>query len=74
MKPRTQAFRTKVAEQIAQAGFGTSSFTWTSGPSRLVLIVNGTLKEFPMHAGMSRVRLAHHLGKIEAYGEMLKAA
>lgn len=70
---RSKAFREQIAKQLDSYGFA-NSYTWSQGPSRLVLVVKGSLRELPLHAGMSRTRLAFELGRIAGWGEMLRAA
>jgi hypothetical protein len=69
---RAKAFRAQVDEALK--GYGFKQHTWAAAPSRLVLVVNGSLREVPMHAGMSRQRLAFELGRFAGWSEMLRAA
>jgi len=66
-----QAFQASVAEHLGRIGFKPQSYIWTAKPSRLVLIVNGAFKEVPIRAGMSKEKLAYHLGRVEGWAEML---
>lgn len=66
---RTQ-FREQVEGELQSMGWPAKSYLWASA-SRLILIVNGQLREFTLHAGMSKAARNRQLGRLEGMADML---
>lgn len=64
------AFRATIEAELASMGWPPQSFLW-GAPSKLVIIVNGQLRELAIHAGMSKVKLNRALGKLEGWADLL---
>jgi hypothetical protein len=71
---RRAAFRAKVEHELAQMGFRANVWTWRHKTGGLLVVVNNTLRELPIHAGCSREKVAYHLGRAAGWAEMMRAA
>jgi hypothetical protein len=63
-------FRDLVEGEMQAMGWPEKSYLWAA-PSKLVLIVNGQLREVTMHANMGWKKLNRALGRLEGWADAL---
>jgi hypothetical protein len=68
---KREAFRAKIEAELISYGYRPGSFIWQQGPSRLVLVLDGQLREIPIKATMRKEALAYELGRLKGWAEIL---
>lgn len=68
---KREAFRAKIETELISYGYKPGSFIWQSNPARLVLVLDGQLKEIPIKATMKKESLAYELGRLKGWAEIL---
>lgn len=68
---RTNKYRGEVEGRLAAMGFSPSRYRWLTAPSRLIVIVDDMMREFPLHASQSRARTEYELGRLDTWAEVL---
>lgn len=61
--------RAKTATALAESGYQTGTWTWVSGPNRLVLSVRGQLCTVAMPGGMGKARWERCIGYLQGLAE-----
>ena len=69
---KREQFRAKIEAELVSYGYKPGSFIWQSNPSRLILVLDGELKELPIKATMRKERLAYELGRLKGWAEILE--
>jgi hypothetical protein len=64
-------YQAEIERRLSDMGFKRSRYLWQSAPSRLVVIVDDTMRDYPLHAGQSRARTEYELGKLDTWAEVL---
>ena len=65
------AFKANVEGRLAEMGRSARSFSWLPGTARLLVVVNGDLREIPLKATMRKSALELQLGRLWGWAERL---
>ena len=64
-------FRKSVESRLAELGFSRSMYCWQESPARLLIVLNGAMRVFHIHAGMRLSALEFELGRLSTWAEVL---
>ena len=69
---KKQYVMARAAEALQAAGFQAGQYQWLA--NRLVVSVAGQVRVLDLKGGMSRAALERTLGRLEGWGDLLRAA
>ena len=65
------AFRRMVTERLLAMGYSRAMFSWQEAPARLLIVIRGEMRIYPIHAGMRLSALEFELGRLSTWAEVL---
>ena len=65
-------FRRKIEAELSAMGYGPAVYTWQSRPSNLLIVIQGEMRTFRVHAGMRVTERERQLGRLETWAEVMK--
>lgn len=71
---RLARIRREIEAALQAAGINPDTYIWVSGPNRLIVARAGRLHILPVPGSLSHARLQRILGRIDAWGDMARAA
>lgn len=68
---RKAKFRKMVESRLSDLGYSRSMYAWQESPARLLIVLNGSMRTFTIHAGMRLATLEYELGRLSTWAEVL---